>query len=106
MEDCIFCKIAKKEIPAEFVKETDNFVVFADIAPSAPTHLLIVSKEHYNDVRDMADNLWIEAKNIAVSLAKDRNLKGFRVANNVGEAAQVNHFHLHFLAGIKTDRKV
>ncbi len=52
-EDCIFCKIVSKKIPADIVKETDNFIVIKDINPVAPIHLLIISKRHYDSVLDI-----------------------------------------------------
>lgn len=106
MDNCIFCKIAKKEIPTILVKETNNFVVFKDIKPSAPIHFLIVSKEHLGDLKEVNDQKWAEVKKIALELGEEQKLSGFRIANNVGDAAMIKHFHVHFLGGIKVDRNV
>ncbi len=106
MADCIFCKIAKGEAEKKFLYETDNFVVFPDIHPSAPLHYLIVSKSHFESIIGCPEILWIEVKHIAEALAKKENIIGFRLATNVGEAAVIKHMHIHFLAGITKDRKV
>jgi histidine triad (HIT) family protein len=106
MTECIFCKIVKGELGTKFVHESDNFVVFADIHPSAPLHFLIVPKSHFESMLDLPDILWIEVKSIAEALQKQENLLGFRLATNVGDTAVVKHMHVHFLGGIKKDRKV
>lgn len=104
MQDCIFCKIAKKEIPTEFVRETDHFVVFKDIKPSAAIHLLIVPKQHVTDIQGVSDELWAEVKKIALGLGDEMRLTGYRLTTNAGEAALVKHFHVHFLGAVKADR--
>ncbi len=106
MADCVFCKIANGEIPTSFIKETQNFMVFDDIRPSAPIHILIVPKKHVVGVENLPDELWVEAKNIAVGLAKERGMKGYRISNNNGEAAEISHLHIHLLSGISKSRKV
>lgn len=104
MSECVFCKIVKKEIPADVIHETDSFIVFEDIKPSAPTHLLIVPKKHFKDITELPDDLWVKAKKIALEMAKDYD--GFRLVVNSGKAVMVEHFHMHLLTGIKSTRKV
>jgi len=106
MKNCIFCKIISRELEANFIVETDNFVVFKDIHPSAPTHYLIVPKSHYKDFVELPDILWLEVKHIAESLKNREKLTGFRLATNYGDSAMIEHCHIHFLAGIDKDRKV
>lgn len=106
MQDCIFCKIVKKEISKEFVLETDNFVIFKDIKPSASVHLLIVSKEHIEDIKSLSDELWAEVKKISLGLADEMKQTGYRLVNNAGEAAAIKHFHVHFMGAITADRKL
>lgn len=106
MEDCIFCKIIKREIPTDFILENDNFVVFPDIHPSAPTHLLIVSKKHITDFKEANNNILTEVKGIAEDLEKKLNLKGFRLAVNSGDLALIKHLHVHFLAGFDKEKSV
>lgn len=97
MQDCIFCKIVKKEIPAEIVHETSNFVVFKDNHPKAPVHLLIVPKEHILDMRSASSDIWVEVQKIALELEKKNSLNGFVLGTNTGERAVVKHMHVHFL---------
>jgi histidine triad (HIT) family protein len=106
MNDCIFCKIIKGEIPTKIEKETENLVVFKDIKPQASIHLLIVPKKHSKDITEINDNIWVEIKNTAIDLAKKNKLTGFRLVNNTGEAALVSHIHMHFLGEVSTDREI
>ena len=102
--DCIFCKIANKEIPKDFVYEDEKIMIFEDINPKAPVHLLIIPKKHIASV----DHLGIEDKTLmgeiiltAQKLAKEENLKGYKLIINVGRKAGqiVDHLHLHLLSG-------
>lgn len=99
MEDCVFCKIVKKEIVSDIKKETENFIVIPDIKPSAKTHLLIIAKNHIDNFAMGSDNLLIEAKNIAIDLQKELNLEEFQFRVNWGKLLEVKHLHFHFLAG-------
>lgn len=98
MEDCIFCKIASKQIPSQPVKETEKFVVIKDINPQAKTHLLIISKDHVDDISVSDDDLLVSAKNLALQLQKEFNLDEFQFRVNWGKLLEVNHLHFHFLA--------
>lgn len=106
MEDCVFCKIVKGELPSEKIKETDNLLVFKSKFPDAPTHLLIVPKKHVTSIIEVSDTIWLEMKHIAVNLGKQYGFKGYRLVNNVGEAALIQHLHLHFMGEIDKNRKV
>ena len=106
MEECIFCKIVKGETDTNIVTQTDNLIVFPGIHPSAPTHFLIIPKKHIPDMTQAEDILWLEIRNLATQMAKERNLIGFRLATNTGTAAAVKHMHVHFLAGIDSKRAI
>jgi histidine triad (HIT) family protein len=106
MKDCIFCKIASKQIPTDFIYEDNDFVVFKDIHPSAPIHYLIVPKKHITDSAEASAQEWDQVRNIAKHLAEQNDLKGYRLATNLGETALVKHMHVHFLGKIKKDRQV
>lgn len=102
--DCIFCKIAKKEIAADIIFENDQVMAFKDIRPSAPIHVLIVPKEHIQSIahlegnhRDILAALIYTAKD----LAEKQDLKGYKLVFNVGrEGGQIiDHLHLHLLGG-------
>lgn len=119
IEDCIFCKIANKKIPAEIIKETGNFIVIKDINPVAPVHLLIISKKHYDSlidgVVDTGEHIsgencgegagagWNEIFYLIARLARELKLddKGFRTVINTGAdgGQTVGHLHIHFMAG-------
>lgn len=106
MQDCLFCKIANKEIPAEIVYEDDQALVFKDINPVAPVHLVIIPRKHIPSLADMdeKDTLLIgQVQLTAARLAHKMGLveKGFRLVNNCGRDAQqtVMHIHYHLLAG-------
>ncbi len=99
---CIFCAIAKKEIPAELLYEDDLLVAFADINPVAPTHILIIPREHCAGLSE-TENEVILARLLktARALSAEMNIHDYRlVINNGPRAGQtVFHLHLHLLAG-------
>lgn len=99
MSDCLFCKIAAGEIPSKKVYEDDICYAFYDIAPQAPTHFLVIPKEHIPSVSGVnADNSGIVAHifEIIAKLAKEMNMESYRVVSNIGEQAQQSVLHLHF----------
>jgi len=102
--NCLFCKIIKKESPADIAYEDDKILAFKDIYPKAPLHLLIVPKKHISSV----DHVEFEDKELmgdlilaAQKIAKEKNLKSYKLTINVGrEAGQIiDHLHLHLLSG-------
>ena len=101
---CIFCKITKKEIPADIVYEDDKVMIFKDIHPSAPIHYLSVPKEHVESIVHLGDNhqdLIASIIYAAKKVAAAKGLKGYKLVFNVGrEGGQVvDHLHLHLLGG-------
>lgn len=108
MEDCVFCQIAKKIIPTNFVYEDDQIAVFPDKNPSAPVHLLLIPKIHLSDFIDASDALIIKFKNKISELVKENNLtdKGYRIIINGGTAKAIPHLHVHLLGGVSVERKV
>lgn len=104
--DCIFCKIAKQEIPTEFLYEDDLVVAFKDLRPLAPVHVLVIPKEHIASITDLKDGqeqlagrLVLAAKKIAedLKIAADGYKLLFRVGAHGGQA--VSHIHLHLIGG-------
>ena len=102
--DCIFCKIANKEIPSTIVLESDSLVAIKDINPQAPVHILIIPKKHYSTLleckeKGLLGDILSMANQVALKLGV--NEKGFRVVINTNqEGGQiVFHLHLHLLAG-------
>ncbi len=105
-KDCLFCKIANKEINAEFLYEDDTLVVFKDINPHAPVHLLIVPKKHIRSVNDLMDDdrgILAEMLFAAKDMAKKHNIdkSGYKLLFNVekGGGQVIFHLHLHLLGG-------
>ncbi|MFA6098126.1 MAG: histidine triad nucleotide-binding protein [Patescibacteria group bacterium] len=110
MNDCIFCKIINKEIPATVINETDDFIVIKDIQPKAPIHLLIITKKHIQSLSHLeAGDQALMGKMVeqAKQLAEKSGLlqRGFKLVVNCGpEGGQlVPHLHFHFLGGEKLD---
>ena len=103
--DCLFCKIVAGEIPSTKVYEDDKVLAFRDIAPMAPTHLLVIPKTHIGSVAEItADNADLVAHIFTVipKIAKDEGLdSGYRVVSNCGpDAGQtVHHLQFHILGG-------
>lgn len=106
MDDCIFCKIIKGEIPAEILRETPNLIAINDVNPQAKIHILVIPKAHIQDVTKTDDLLWVEAKKLGLELMKERGINNFRIVVNAGDAAAVKHLHLHFLGDVDVDRKL
>lgn len=103
---CLFCKIVNREIPASIVYEDDELLAFNDITPQAPTHVLIVPKQHVatlNDLQDDHDRLVGAMVRRAAAIAQERGLdaSGFRTVFNTNRDAgqTVFHIHLHLLGG-------
>ena len=103
--DCLFCKIVAGEIPSTKVYEDDKVLAFRDIAPMAPTHILVIPKTHIGSVAEItADNADLVAHIFTVipKIAKDEGLdSGYRVVSNCGPNAgqTVQHLHFHILGG-------
>lgn len=100
-EDCIFCKIANGIIPTEFVHTSANTVVFKDINPKAPTHLLVVPKKHIPTLNDLEDReLMSELLQSVKDVTKKLNISDYKTQINTGKGAgqEVFHLHIHILA--------
>lgn len=99
MEDCLFCKIICGEIPSKRVYEDKFCYAFYDIDPQAPTHFLVVPKEHITSAADItADNEPIVGHifSVIAQLARNLGMDSYRIVSNVGEQAGQTVFHLHF----------
>ena len=105
MSDCLFCKIAAGEIPSTKVYEDETILAFRDIAPQAPTHILVIPKAHIGSVAEInAENSSVVAHIFQVipTIAQQEGLTGgFRVVSNCGDHAgqTVHHLHFHILGG-------
>ena len=112
MENCLFCKIVRGEIPSTKVYEDDIMIIIKDIAPQAPVHLLLIPKEHYANIIEMSDD---QASTLAKCIKKLSTLTdklglqdGFRLVSNKGAdgCQSVDHLHIHILGGQKLDEKM
>ena len=107
MNDCLFCKIVAGQIPSTKVYEDEAVLAFRDIAPQAPTHILVIPKAHIGSVAQITDeNSGVIAHIFQVipQIAKAEGLdSGYRVVSNCGEDAgqTVHHLHFHILGGKK-----
>jgi histidine triad (HIT) family protein len=105
MNDCLFCRIGRKEIPAKFVYEDPEIFAFEDIHPQAPTHTLICPRKHMvslNDAETPDTELLGRMLLVAKQLASERGISdGYRTVfnNGVGAGQSVDHLHLHLLGG-------
>lgn len=102
--DCIFCKIAKREIKSELIHETDELFVIRDIDPQAPTHLLIIPKKHYRGLTECKETDLLGTMLLtAATLAEKEGIaeSGFRTVVNTNEdgGQTVFHLHMHVLGG-------
>lgn len=106
--NCLFCKITNKEIPAEIIYEDDKFLCFKDINPKANVHLLVIPKQHIENLNDLNPNnkahheIMSEALMLLPKIAKEQGLSdGFRTVLNTGKGGgqEVYHIHFHILGG-------
>ena len=109
MRDCIFCKIANKEIPATVVFEDDDLLVFMDIGPIIKGHALVIPKKHYDPVTktpdDLLAKLHLTAKRIAQAQMNGLGADGVNIMQNNGTAAgqEVPHIHVHVIPRFEGD---
>ncbi|MBS3148642.1 HIT family protein [Candidatus Woesearchaeota archaeon] len=100
MNDCVFCKIIRKEIPADFVYENDKIVAFLDIAPVNKGHTLVVPKEHHSDLLETPDDVLhdmiVRAKKISKAVMSAVKADGVNLGVNTKPAAGQVIFHTHF----------
>lgn len=109
MESCIFCKIRDGEIPKEFTYQDEHVMVFPDIHPLKPVHLLVVPKEHIGDFLNLKDNaLSNHLRDVVRKMVKEQKLenKGYRVTINGGGYQIVDHLHIHILGPLGTNQKI
>lgn len=106
MEDCIFCKIISREIPANIIYESDDVIAFEDAHPVAPVHYLVIPKKHISSMNeveeadvDVLGRIQLVIRDLAKKLGVDED--GYRVITNCGEdgGQKVKHVHYHLLAG-------
>lgn len=103
-DDCLFCRIARQEVPVPLVYESDDVVAFRDINPQAPTHILVVPRSHIPSLNQATDPTVIGRLSLAAAeIAKQEGVaeSGYRTVINTNKAAgqTIFHVHLHLLGG-------
>lgn len=112
MENCIFCKIAEKEIPGKIVYEDDICLAFLDLSQTTDGHTLVIPKKHYQNVLEVDDNdlahIILVTKKIANKIMDKLNAKGVNILTNANEIAgqTVMHFHLHIIPRYDDNDKI
>ncbi|MDD5606465.1 MAG: HIT domain-containing protein [Candidatus Pacebacteria bacterium] len=102
---CVFCQIINKKIPANIIFQNKNIIVFKDIKPQAPVHLLIIPKEHISNLNKLENkDLLIEIFSVIKKIARKVGvLSGYKIQISVGKKGgqEINHLHFHLLGGWK-----
>ena len=112
MENCLFCKIVKGDIPSTKVYEDEKVLAFRDIAPMAPTHILVIPKDHIGSVNEVTEENAAIISHIFTVIPKiaeaEKLENGYRVVSNCGpDAGQtVHHLHFHILGGKKLNTEM
>lgn len=104
MEECIFCKIVAKQLPAKVLYEDDDVIVFPDIHPVRQVHLLVIPKQHIQELISVEDpQLLVKLLAVVQNMIAREGLKdkGYRVSMNGGGAQIVQHFHIHLMGPMK-----
>lgn len=103
MPDCVFCDIRDRKIPKEFTYEDEDIMVFPDIRPVKPIHLLIMPKKHIADFSNLTDDLLLSKLRVMIQkMVKEQKLenRGYRLVVHGGGAQIINHLHIHLLGPI------
>ncbi len=109
MKNCIFCKIVSHEIPKDFAYEDKDLVVFDDINPMAPVHMLIIPKKHIKELNFLDDDkLWVKIRKVALDMVAKKKIKnkGYKFALNAGGAQVIDHLHVHITGPLGKAAKV
>ena len=107
MNDCLFCKIIKKEIPSKIIYEDDKVLVFLDIKPTTNGDSLIVPKKHLNNILETDKDTLFHMNTIyqkLYELYKDKlHCEGLTLSTNIDYGQDIKHFHMHFIPRYKND---
>jgi histidine triad (HIT) family protein len=103
-DNCLFCRIVRREIPATVVTENEHFLAFRDVNPQAPVHILVIPKVHVGSLNDIGDFAMVgKMAELATEIAEQEGIaqRGYRVVMNTNAdgGQTVFHLHLHLLGG-------
>lgn len=105
MNDCIFCKIIKKEIPSKVIYEDDKVLAFMDNMPICDGHVLVIPKKHFEDIYAIDSDTFLHmfeiAKKLAEKIMRILNKEGATFSINYGNMQEVKHLHLHIMPNFK-----
>ena len=104
--DCIFCKIANKEISSVLIYEDENTVAFNDLNPQAPVHFLVIPKKHYNSLNEIdSQEAFSQIFSVIPKITKKLGINEYRTVVNTGKSAgqTVFHIHVHVMSGRNFD---
>ena len=107
MTECVFCKIANGEIPATLVAESEHSLAFNDISPAQPVHVLVVPRQHFKDVAELASNndeILVDLIKLGTEVASKLSTGSFRLQFNTGAEAGQTVFHAHGHVTSRTPR--
>jgi histidine triad (HIT) family protein len=96
--DCLFCRIVAGEVPATILRASDRVIAFRDVSPQAPTHVLVIPRDHHADIGSLAEadpDTLLELVREATAIADEDELDGFRLVFNTGARAGQSVFHVH-----------
>lgn len=107
---CLFCKIARKEVPADIIYEDDDLLVFLDLYPDSNGHTLIIPKKHYQDIKDIPlhtlNQIYRCLKRMYPLLQAKLKFDGLTISQNNEYGQEIKHYHLHLLPKYKTKQPV
>ena len=109
MNNCIFCKIANREIPKEFTYQDEKIMVFPDIYPVRPVHLLVMPKKHIGDFLELSESeLFKKLLVVLQKMVKEQKLenRGYRIAIHGGGAQIIRHLHIHLMGPVGSREKL
>lgn len=104
MANCVFCQIIDGKIPSTPVYQDDSCIVIPDIHPASPVHLLVIPKLHVADFMDADVALVGKLMAVVKTIIKEQKIKNYRLVNNGGGAAYIDHLHIHILGQVDKAR--
>jgi len=111
LKDCIFCKIANREIPSKIIFENDFNLAFLDIFPISKGHTIVIPKKHYLNLEDISDydlsEVYKTVKKLAIKIRKNLKIEGYNILQNnfIAAGQEIDHFHVHIIPRNYDDKK-
>ena len=107
MDNCLFCKIIKKEIPSEIIYEDNDILVFLDINPTTNGDTLVIPKKHYKDIfevpKELLNHMTDTYKNLYETYKEKLKCDGLTLTTNLDYGQEIKHFHMHFIPRYQND---